>query len=348
MSDERKRYRAIILLAACAVPCMAACGGMVDPASPVSGGPKDAVLVFSDEFNGKTLDVGKWTLGVNPENTLDSPLQKSVYRKQNISVGGGHLILSARHEPDGVEAGTNHFNYSSAAITSEGRFHLKQNMYVEFRIKLPVTAGSVCMGWSVPQETADALSDPASRPEIYFFEFVAAREKRHFISHLRFRNYLENEIPGNLEPSDYFQADDHYYRITNMKRMAHWYGDLSAIPRYQLYDWYDWSDFVTVGFRATPEKLAWHISETGSSWKSPPYITFEGGTLHSDSYGKKKHANQDIWTRGVPITLNNTLIFSHALFDDNWSGRIENDQLPAQMMIDYVRVYQLPDKVRTD
>ena len=89
-------------------------------------------------------------------------------------------------------------------------------------------------------------------------------------------------------------------------------------------------DFVTIGFKVTPEKLAWYISEKGSAWQSSPYITFNGGTLHSDSYGKKKHTAEDTWTRSVPATLNNSLIFKMKL-DETSALSKESNEISQKM-----------------
>ncbi len=122
------------------------------------------MLVFSDEFNGQDLDREKWNIGVNTENILHDRLD-SVYKSKNVGFKDGSLVLTARHEPDGVVGrtfkGPRRYSYSARALNTVGKFHLRQNMYIEARVKLPTNEGGRCVFLAMPNPEEDAgFNDP--------------------------------------------------------------------------------------------------------------------------------------------------------------------------------------------
>src|SRR2546423_12161808 len=74
-------------------------------------------LVWSDEFEGKSLDQSKWEAIVNGRGGGNNELQ--YYRKENERVENGMLIIEARKEkfngPDGSR------DFTSIKIRSKGK-----------------------------------------------------------------------------------------------------------------------------------------------------------------------------------------------------------------------------------
>src|SRR4051794_15414554 len=74
-------------------------------------------LVWSDEFEGKGLDETKWEVIVNGRGGGNHELQ--YYRKENVRVEGGMLVIEARKEqfsgPDGGR------DFTSAKIRTKGK-----------------------------------------------------------------------------------------------------------------------------------------------------------------------------------------------------------------------------------
>ncbi|VGO20801.1 glycoside hydrolase family 16 protein [Pontiella sulfatireligans] len=342
-----KIYCVALLFAACEVGA----SGLVDPASPTNSGPKGAVLVFSDEFNGPTLSKEKWNVGINQENTLHGRLDCS-YSERNISFQDGKMVFTARHHPDGVRGRlpeeSRIYKYSSGAINSANKFYVRQNMYVEARVKLPTNKGGYCIFSAMPNSAANAgFKDPTERMEIRFFEYVASEDRRIFASLLWFNDYLRSEIPSDLSESDYFRIADDHYVITALDRKARWTGSTSPLPVLDWYEWYEWNDFVTVGFVATPRQLDWFIVEDGPVLNSPPYMSFSGATVHSPAHKSRvnrEDGKEDVWRRDVPGDLENSLVLDFSLREADWAGGpILKEELPSRMVIDYIRVYQLSE-----
>ncbi|MFE0557733.1 RICIN domain-containing protein [Paenibacillus sp. NPDC058910] len=93
-------------------------------------------LVWSDEFNGTSLNRANWTpeIGTGSGGWGNNELQYYTDRAQNVQVTGGNLVITAQKESYGG------MNYTSARIKTQD---LKSFTYgkVEARIKLPSGQG---------------------------------------------------------------------------------------------------------------------------------------------------------------------------------------------------------------
>jgi len=94
-------------------------------------------LVWSDEFNGSSVDTTKWVfenrnVGVNNE--------EEYYLPTNVSVANGNLVLTAKKETYGGQP------YTSGKITTFNKF---TQLYgrIEARIKLPLGQGTWPAFW---------------------------------------------------------------------------------------------------------------------------------------------------------------------------------------------------------
>src|SRR5919112_924346 len=104
-------------------------------------------LAWSDDFNGSTLDLSKWT----PENRStfgdgNKELACLMSRRANVEVAGGMLTLRAIRERTPVICGDNDSRfpngrpYTSAMLSTEGKASWHQGRF-EIRAKLPLAAG---------------------------------------------------------------------------------------------------------------------------------------------------------------------------------------------------------------
>ncbi len=93
-------------------------------------------LVWSDEFNGSSLDTSKWTaeIGTGSGGWGNNELEYYTNRSQNVTESGGNLVITALKESYGG------MNYTSARIKTQG---IKSFTYgkIEARIKLPSGQG---------------------------------------------------------------------------------------------------------------------------------------------------------------------------------------------------------------
>lgn len=88
-------------------------------------------LVWSDEFDGTSLNTGKW----NYENgNLNVNNEQQYYQTSNVSVSNGNLVITARKQSVGGKP------YTSGRINTNGKFSQKYGR-IEASIKLPAVQG---------------------------------------------------------------------------------------------------------------------------------------------------------------------------------------------------------------
>ena len=82
--------------------------------TPVSS--QDSNLLWSDEFNGKTIDENKWAFDIGNGSQGWGNWEKEYYRKENAYVSNGTLKIVAKNENYGG------FQYTSAKLKTLGKF----------------------------------------------------------------------------------------------------------------------------------------------------------------------------------------------------------------------------------
>lgn len=107
--------------------------------------PKSWQLVWSDEFDGATLDTGKWTPDIWPARKVNDEDQAYTARPENLRLDDGMLVIEAHKE-----------DYQGAAYTS-GRVHAAGKgdvLYgrVEVRARLPDGRGTWPAIWMLPSD----------------------------------------------------------------------------------------------------------------------------------------------------------------------------------------------------
>ena len=99
-------------------------------------------LVFSDEFDGTTLDLSKW----NIQSGYAANQEKEYYTAgNNIRLENGNLVITGKKE----QAVTDR-NYSSGRINSQSKGYVKYGK-IEARISVPSGAGTWPAFWMMPQ-----------------------------------------------------------------------------------------------------------------------------------------------------------------------------------------------------
>jgi beta-glucanase (GH16 family) len=120
-------------------------------------------LVWSDEFNGTSVDTTKWNfeagnLGVNNE--------KEYYQAANATVANGNLVITAKQQQVGS------WPYTSARMNSANKV-IAQYGRIEARIKLPLGAGLWPAFWMLGVDINSGVSWPGCG-EIDIMEHINA------------------------------------------------------------------------------------------------------------------------------------------------------------------------------
>ena len=103
----------------------------------VSTNSRALTLVWSDEFNGTTVDGSKWNIDNGNPNVNN---EKEYYQAANAAVTGGNLVITAKNQSVGGQP------YTSAKLNTSGKFSVQYGR-IEARIKLPAFQGSWPAFW---------------------------------------------------------------------------------------------------------------------------------------------------------------------------------------------------------
>ena len=107
--------------------------------------------IWSDEFDGSTLDLSKWTYDIGDWGWGNHELQYYTdNRIKNTRLEDGHLIIEARKEDD---------VWTSSRITTRGKVSFLYGK-IEFRAKLPSYKGNWAAGYTLCDDYIDELSWP--------------------------------------------------------------------------------------------------------------------------------------------------------------------------------------------
>ncbi len=110
-------------------------------------------IVWSDEFDNKTIDTSKWTYDFGDWGWGNNELQYYTDgRVENARIEDGNLIIEARKNDHGNE-------WTSARITTRGKVSFLYGK-IEFRAKVPSYKGNWAAGWTLGDEYVDELSWP--------------------------------------------------------------------------------------------------------------------------------------------------------------------------------------------
>jgi beta-glucanase (GH16 family) len=105
-------------------------------------------LIWSDEFNGDSIDTNHWEFETGNNNGWgNGELEFYTGRPDNAYVSNGVLHIVARRE------NTNGFSFTSARMKSEGLFAQKYGRF-EFRAKFPPGKGYWPALWLMPNNSA--------------------------------------------------------------------------------------------------------------------------------------------------------------------------------------------------
>ena len=182
--------------------------------------PDDWGLVWSDEFNGDSLDLSKWGFVVDARGGGNQELQ--YYVTNNVSVRDGHLTIEARKEQYTGPEGTR--EYTSSRIRTKNKGDWLHGRF-EFRARMPQGKGIWPAIWMMP--TDNRYGGWPRSGEIDIMEFLGHEPKRvHGTLHyadLSGRHVINGK--DFVLPTGSFADDFHLFRLDWGPTGMRWYVD---------------------------------------------------------------------------------------------------------------------------
>jgi hypothetical protein len=105
------------------------------PPAPGGAPPGFSRLVWSDEFNGSTINTANWGFDLGGGGWGNNELENYTSRSENARIVNGMLVIEARRENFGGSA------YTSARMKTQGKQSFGINTWVEARINAPEGQG---------------------------------------------------------------------------------------------------------------------------------------------------------------------------------------------------------------
>ena len=140
------------VIAPAALMFAAACGGGTPPASTAAPAPAATAepaparkLLFADEFDGASLDRGKWPI-IGTDFWANNEQQAYIDRPDVIAVRGGSLVLTPRFDPGVDTHPARKADFVSGRIVTQGKFDFTYGR-AEARIRMPAARGAWPAFW---------------------------------------------------------------------------------------------------------------------------------------------------------------------------------------------------------
>ena len=248
-SHHLKRLAAIsALVGTLALPVLQAAPAAAAAPLPV-GSAGGANLIFSDEFDGSTLNTATWqtcSWWATTTCSIESNNEQELYTPNNVSVANGALTLQARRE-NAVAWNGKTYNYTSGMVSTGGRsgsvapgFTYKYG-YAEARVDVPAGQGLWPAFWTLP-------ADYSWPPEIDAMEILGNQPN---VTHMTYHYLDANGVeqgPGASWAGPDFSAGWHTFGVDWEPNAIVWYVDgvernrftdasaITAKPQYLLFN----------------------------------------------------------------------------------------------------------------
>lgn len=288
----------------------------VDPTKPASGWS----LVWSDEFDGSSLDTNKWNYEVNCAGGGNNEKQCYTADSANSFVADGMLNIVAKPAAEGAEK-----PYTSARITTRKKADFKYGRF-EMRAKLPSGQGSWPAFWMMP--TDSVYGDWPRSGEIDIMEAVNLKVKDA-------QGNVESNVHGTL----------HYGKP--------WPNNSSTGVNYTL-EKNPADEFHTYAVEWQQGEIRWYVDDYLYATQRQSEVRYNSknqavGLKHrgwfTEYYDQTTGKLSTYWS-SAPFDQKFFLILNFAV-GGNWPENVNNKGIDAsaftngqKFTIDYVRAYQ--------
>lgn len=197
--------------------------------APANSGsvPSGYNLVFSDEFNGYSLDKQKWNSSYRwgAGWIINGEKQYYVDRINNPDFGhspfefdGNHMTISAIRTPEHLKSSANWQPYLSGALTTYNKFKMRYG-YVEMRAQVPKGRGLWSAFWLLHQNDNDR------RPEIDVMEYIGDQPNKVYNTYHYYENWNLRSTPSYEVPGTDYSQGFHTYGMKWEPGKITWYVD---------------------------------------------------------------------------------------------------------------------------
>jgi beta-glucanase (GH16 family) len=184
------------------------------------------LLVFEDNFDGDSLDSGKWRIITKVNRDPYYKLQKAWLKEENVLVNNGVLKIVSKRDTlknqcyelwvkDGMKKFCSDFDYSTAEIWTKPKFSFGK---IEARVKIPKGKGLWPAFWMFDQSPI--------WNELDVFEFAHNNSSKHYMAvHYDYNGDWNDNMCGNNYSGQDFSEDFHIYTVIWEKNEIQWYVD---------------------------------------------------------------------------------------------------------------------------
>ena len=274
-------------------------------------------LVFADEFNGAAIDPNKWNTRLlwGPDVTINGEKQYFVDSLSEPNFGydpfeftGSTLKIAAQQTPANLLSRANNKSYLSGALSSHDKFGFTYG-YIESRIKVSGVFGALSTFYLYHRYPGD------HGPEIDIME------------------YLSYNQFGDEDVFQTYHYRDQDYASNGLIRSSPTMSERNSSGA-------QFSDaFHTYGVLWEPGLVIWYIDG------------FEVKRLHGPQIGRRQMnlvtylVTGSVWSPAPnEYTFRDDLVEMHTDEIVNLPFTLESDNNPVEMEIDYIRVWQLPER----
>jgi len=190
----------------------------------------DYALVWSDEFNGTSLNTDDWNYDIGNGQWGWGNNELQYYRQNNVAVADGNLIITSQQEYYGG------FSFTSGKIHTRNKHSFLYGR-MEIRAKIPTGQGMWPAFWMMPQD--DAYGGWASSGEIDVMEAVNNTDLIHGTIHFGGEWPENNYSGGTYNPGGVNFGDDfHVYTVQWEPEVIRWYVDGILYSTKYSSEWY--------------------------------------------------------------------------------------------------------------
>jgi len=192
--------------------------GAIGTQPPPGAPPGFSRLVWSDEFNGSTINTANWGFDLGNGGWGNNELENYTNRPENARIENGSLIIEARRESFGGSA------YTSARMKTQGKQSFGINTWVEARINAPEGQGIWPAFWMLGNSIS-TVGWP-SCGEIDIMEIQGQNPFRNFGT-IHWADAGGNHVSfgGIFNSSTSLSAGFHTYAISRTGSSIKWYVD---------------------------------------------------------------------------------------------------------------------------